>query len=84
MSIGQRSTDACRRRPARRWEQWTASSGRCLERTVLVVGVIRFVNDLRRRHPDRPRSDTTVDMATGEVAGQSIAAAIAAFLEQLF
>lgn len=51
---------------------------------VLVVGVIRFVNDLRRRHPDRPPSDTTVDMATGEVAGQSIAAAIAAFLEQLF
>lgn len=51
---------------------------------VLVVGVIRFVNDLRRRHPDRPPSDTTVDMATGEVAGQSIAAAIAAFLAQLF
>ena len=50
---------------------------------VLVVAVARFITDVRR-DPNPRRSDTTIDMATGEVAGQGIAAAIIAFLERLF
>ena len=50
---------------------------------VLVVAVARFIVDVRR-DPDHGRSDTAIDMATGEVAGQGIATAIIAFLERLF
>jgi hypothetical protein len=51
---------------------------------VLAVAVVRLAVDLRRRDPDRKPTDTTVDMATGEVIGQGIAGAIIALLERLF
>ena len=51
---------------------------------VLAVAAVRLIADVRRPRPDQAPVGTTVDMATGEVAGQGIAAAIIAFLERLF